>query len=65
MTCSRKRILQGAILNSLVDAQKNMASAEKVDAIGLILLSKFLLRLLEKLDDELIQMGTENQQQGR
>ena len=63
MTCSRKRILQGAILNSLVDAQKNMASAEKVDAIGLILLSKF--RLLEKLDDELIQLGTENQQQGR
>lgn len=65
MTCSRKRILQGTILNSLVDAQKNMASAEKVDAIGLILLSKFLLRLLEKLDDELIQLGTENQQQGR
>ena len=65
MTCSRKRILQGAILNSLVDAQKNMVSAEKVDAIGLILLSKFLLRLLEKLDDELIQLGTENQQQGR
>lgn len=65
MTCSRKRILQGTILNSLADAQKNMASAEKVDAIGLILLSKFLLRLLEKLDDELIQLGTENQQQGR
>ena len=39
-----------------------MAAAEKVDAIGLILLSRFLLRLLEKLDDELIQMTLENKQ---
>lgn len=64
MTYSRKRILQDAILNNLADAQKNMASAEKVDARGLILLSRFLLRLLEKLDDEFIQLGSENQQQG-
>ena len=32
-----------------------MASAEKVDARGLVYLSRFLLRLLEKLDDELVQ----------
>ena len=36
MKCSRKRIMQGAILTNLADAQKNMASAEKVDARGLI-----------------------------
>lgn len=54
MKCSRKRIMQGAILTNLADAQKNMASAEKVDARGLILVSKFLLRLLDKLDDEIL-----------
>lgn len=42
---------------------KNMASAEKVDARGLILVSKFLLRLLDKLDDEMVQLVTQDQQQ--
>lgn len=36
------------------NCSKNMASAEKVDARGLILVSKFLLRLLDKLDDEIL-----------
>lgn len=40
-----------------------MASAEKVDARGLILVSKFLLRLLDKLDDEMVQLVTQDQQQ--
>lgn len=39
-----------------------MASAEKVDARGLVYLSRFLLRLLEKLDDELVQLSTEEKQ---
>ena len=65
MKTTRCKLFTDMVLGNLLDAQKNMASAEKVDAIGLILLSKFLLRLLEKLDDELIQLGTENQQQGR
>ncbi len=55
--------MQGAILTNLADAQKNMASAENVDARGLILLSKFLLRLLDKLDDEMVQLVTQDQQQ--
>lgn len=55
--------MQGAILTNLADAQKNMASAEKVDARELILLSKFLLRLLDKLDDEMVQLVTQDQQQ--
>ena len=63
MNCSRKRIMQGAILTYLADAHKNMASAEKVDARGLILVSKFLLRLLDKLDDEMVQLVTQDQQQ--
>ena len=63
MKCSRKRIMQGAILTNPADAQKNMASAEKVDARGLILVSKLLLRLLDKLDDEMVQLVTQDQQQ--
>ena len=55
--------MQGAILTNLADAQKNMASSEKVDARGLILVSKFLLRLLNKLDDEMVQLVTQDQQQ--
>ena len=59
MICSRQKMVQRQVLYTLLDAQKNMASAEKVDARGLVYLSCFLLRLLEKLDDELIQLSTE------
>ena len=38
---------------------KNMASAEKVDAKGLILLSRFILRILKQLGDEAIELGAE------
>ncbi len=62
MICSRKKMVQRQVLNVLLDAQKNMASAEKVDARGLVYLSRFLLRLLEKLDDELVQLSTEEKQ---
>lgn len=62
MICSRKKMVQRQVLNILLDAQKNMASTEKVDARGLVYLSRFLLRLLEKLDDELVQLSTEEKQ---
>lgn len=62
MICSRQKMVQRQVLYTLLDAQKNMASAEKVDARGLVYLSRFLLRLLEKLDDELIQLSTEEKQ---
>jgi len=62
MICSRQKMVQRQILNVLLDAQKNMASTEKVDARGLVYLSRFLLRLLEKLDDELVQLSTEEKQ---
>ena len=62
MICSRKKMVQRQVLNVLLDAQKNMASAEKVDARGLVYLSRFLLRLLKKLDDELVQLSTEEKQ---
>lgn len=62
MICSRKKMVQRQVLCTLLDAQKNMASAEKVDARGLVYLSRFLLRLLEKLDDELVQLSTEEKQ---
>lgn len=56
---SRKKDAQDTVLKNLLEAQKNMAATEKVDAIGLILLSRFLLRLLEKLDDKLVQLCQE------
>lgn len=59
---SRKKDAQDTVLKNLLEAQKNMAAAEKVDAIGLILLSRFLLRLLEKLDDKLVQLAAECQE---
>ena len=36
-----------------------MASAEKVDAKGLILLSRFILRILKQQGDEAIELGAE------
>lgn len=62
MIYSRKEKAQDTVLKNLLEAQKNMATAERVDAIGLILLSRFLLRLLEKLDDKLVQLTTECQE---
>ena len=59
MICSRKKMVQRQVLNVLLDAQKNMASAEKVDAKGLILLSRFILRILKQLGDEAIELGAE------
>lgn len=59
MTTTRRKLLTDRVLSNLLDAQKNMASAEKVDARGLILLSRFILRLLKKLDDEVIELRTE------
>ena len=59
MICSRKKMVQRQVLYTLLDAQKNMASAEKVDAKGLILLSRFILRILKQLGDEAIELGAE------
>ena len=59
MTATRRKLFTDTVLSNLLDAQKNMASAEKVDVRGLILLSRFILRLLKKLDDEVIELRTE------
>lgn len=59
MIATRRKIYTDKILDNLLDAQKNMASAEKVDAIGLVYLSRFILRLLKQLDDEVIELCAE------
>ena len=56
MIGTRRKIYTDKILDNLLDAQKNMASAEKVDAKGLVYLSRFILRLLKQLDDEVIEL---------
>ena len=43
-------------ISNLLTAQKNMASSERIDAKGIIKLTRFLLRLLEQTDDKLIQL---------
>ena len=55
MIATRRKIYT----DKLLDAQKNMASAEKVDAKGLVYLSRFILRLLKQLDDEVIELCAE------
>lgn len=50
MIITRRKLFADTVLDNLLDAQKNMASAEKVDAKGLILLSRFILHLLKKMD---------------
>ena len=59
MTTTRCKLFTDTVLNNLLDAQKNMASTEKVDARGLIRLSRFILRLLEQLDDEVVELASE------
>lgn len=59
MIATRRKIYTDKILDNLLDAQKNMASAEKIDARGLIRLSRFILRLLEQLDDEVVELASE------
>lgn len=51
-------------ISNLLTAQKNMASSERIDAKGIIKLTRFLLRLLEQTDDKLIQFIPENNENG-
>ena len=53
---SRRKMLMDEVLNNLLTAQKNMASAEITNAKGLILLSRFILHVLKQLDDEVINL---------
>lgn len=59
MNYSRKQIMQDEILGNLMEAHKKMASAEKPDVKTLIRLSRYLLYLLNKLDDKIIQLSAE------
>ena len=64
MNTTRRKLFTDEILDNLLNAQKNMASAEKVDAKGLVLLSRFLLRILKKLGDETVELSTEEEKGG-
>ena len=59
MKTTRCKLFTDMVLGNLLDAQKNMASAEKVDAKRLILLSRFILRLLKQLDDDVVELTSE------
>lgn len=54
-----RKALTNEVLSNLLSAQKNMASTETVNAIGLILLSRYILHFLKQLDDEVIDLCSE------
>lgn len=61
---SRKAALTDEVISNLLQAHKAMATAEKVDVRGLISLSRYLLRLIQKRDDELIALHSPSNQEG-
>lgn len=61
---SRRQVLTDEVLNNLLIAQKNMASAETTDAEGLVLLSRFILRISKQLNDEVVDLYSEAEEKG-
>ena len=60
MKISYKQTAYKTILENLLEAQKNMASASTVDARGLIRLSRFTLHVLDQLKDECVDLSTKD-----
>ena len=61
---SRKVALTDEVISNLLQAHKAMATAEKVDVRGLISLSRYLLCLIQKCDDDLIKLASPSNQEG-
>ena len=61
---SRKAALTDEVISNLLQAHKAMATAEKVDVRGLIALSRYLLRLTQKCDDDLIKLASPSNKDG-
>ncbi len=53
------------LIDNLLFAQEKMASAEKVDARGLILLTRYLWKLIHQLPDDLVEVVPPDQDQWR
>lgn len=58
MHISRRELIKQESIKNLLSAQKRIA--EHGSAIQLIYLTKYLLRLNEKLDDQIIEFGSTN-----
>ena len=63
MLVSRNRMLKDAVLENLMCAHKRLAHSG--GAIHIVILSKYLLRLIDKREDELIELVPEGQEHGR
>ena len=61
---SRKAALTDEVISNLLQAHKVMATAEKVDVRGLISLSRYLLCLIQKCDDDLIKLASPSDKDG-
>lgn len=61
---SRKATLTDEVISDLLQAHKTMATAEEVDVKGLIALSRYLLRLIQKCDDEFVELASPSNKDG-
>lgn len=61
---SRKAALTDEVISNLLQAHKAMATAEKVDVRGLLTLTRYLLRLAQKCDDDLIKLTSPSDKDG-
>lgn len=61
---SRKAALTDEVISNLLQAHKAMATAEKVDVRGLLILTRYLLRLAQKCDDDLIKLTSPSDKDG-
>lgn len=61
---SKRDAWENQLVENLLNAQSQMARQEHVDAKGLVILSKFLWKLIHQLPDELIEAVSRGQNQG-
>lgn len=62
MKKSTHKMYEEQILEQLMTAHKNMADVERVDAVGLIRLTRYLRKLLQQSEDMLIDISSESDQ---
>ena len=53
---SKRDAWENQFVENLLNAQSRMAQQEQVDAKGLVILSRFLWKLIHQLPDELIEV---------
>ncbi len=61
---SKRDAWENQFVENLLNAQSQMAQQEHVDAKGLVILSRFLWKLIHQLPDELVEVVSCDKEQG-